>query len=272
MEPIQQHIPPGKRIYVIPDGPLVRLNLETLPVAGASPHYWIDDAEVAVAPALSILTEEPSDQPFGPRPTLLLMGDPNYAGTTYPPLAAAGEEIRNIQHHFPQAEPAVFAGARATPAAYFDARPAGFSIIHFAAHAETADDPLNSAVILSPQENRRRLTARDVIACPLSSRLVTISGCRSAGDRTYAGEGMIGLAWAFLHAGARSVVAGLWDINDTSTARLMDRFYLGIAQGDAVAVALRKAKLDVAKDPQYKKPYYWAAFQVYTRGVTKSHN
>jgi hypothetical protein len=58
---------------------------------------------------------------------------------------------------------------------------------------------------------------------PLRADLVTLSACRSSGARTYAGEGLVGLARAFLQAGAGSVIAGLWDVSDQSTSEMMDR-------------------------------------------------
>ena len=76
---------------------------------------------------------------------------------------------------------------------------------------------------------------------------MTISACRSAGERAYSGEGLVGFAWAFLRAGSRRVVAGLWDVDDRSTATLMDRFYEGIAAGEPPARALRDAKLALMK-------------------------
>jgi CHAT domain-containing protein len=95
--------------------------------------------------------------------------------------------------------------------------------------------------------------------------LVTISACRSAGERAYSGEGLVGFAWAFLRAGSRRVVAGLWDVDDRSTATLMDRFYAGLATGAPPARALREAKLALMKSgANYGKPYYWAAFQMFT--------
>ena len=65
------------------------------------------------------------------------------------------------------------------------------------------------------------LLARDVMAKPWTAALVTVSACRSAGGKTYAGEGMVGFAWTFLKAGAGNVIAGLWDVNDRSTTELM---------------------------------------------------
>jgi CHAT domain-containing protein len=69
------------------------------------------------------------------------------------------------------------------------------------------------------------------------------SRCRRAGARAYSGEGLVGFAWAFLRADASRVIAGLWDVDDRSTADLMDRLYAGIARGDTASHALREAKL-----------------------------
>ena len=75
---------------------------------------------------------------------------------------------------------------------------------------------------------------------------------------------MLAKAWAFLQAGAHSVIAGLWDVPDKSTALLMDRMYEQIEAGQPAADALRAAKLSLIQS-NYAKPYYWAPFQIYTR-------
>lgn len=99
---------------------------------------------------------------------------------------------------------------------------------------------------------------------PLSATLVTLSACRSAGAKTYSGEGQVGLSWAFLRAGARSVVAGLWDVTDRSTATLMADFYQQLSQQVAPIEALRHAKLSLLHGRNvYQKPFYWGPFQLY---------
>ncbi len=121
---------------------------------------------------------------------------------------------------------AVYRADQATPARYRDAMPEQFGVVHFTAHAAAnAESPLDSAVILSKDGSGYKLYARDVAEQPLSADLVTISACRSAGERTYAGEGLVGFAWAFLRAGAQRVIAGLWDVDDRSTADLMGHVY-----------------------------------------------
>ena len=105
-----------------------------------------------------------------------------------------------------------------------------------------------------------------MIDVPLHADLVTISACHSAGARVYSGEGLVGFAWAFLRAGARYVVAGLWDVTDNSTPDMMDRFYGAIQTGDSPVAALRIAKLSMIHSAgAFRKPYYWGPFQIYIR-------
>src|SRR5262249_20725559 len=107
--------------------------------------------------------------------------------------------------------------------------------------------------------------ARDIIRTRLTARLVTISACESAGARTYAGEGLVGLSWAFLRAGAHEVVGALWQVGDASTADVMESVYEQIGGGQAPADAMRAAKLAMLKSGSvYRRPFYWAAFVLYS--------
>jgi CHAT domain-containing protein len=139
-------------------------------------------------------------------------------------------------------------------------------MIHFTAHAvANPESPLDSAIMLSGPDHAFKLYARDVAEQPLNAELVTVSACRSAGERAYSGEGLVGFAWAFLRAGARRVIAGLWDVDDRSTADLMDQVYGKIAAGMPPPRALREAKLAaLRKGGAFAKPYYWAPFEVFT--------
>jgi CHAT domain-containing protein len=105
----------------------------------------------------------------------------------------------------------------------------------------------------------------DVVRHPLTAYLVTISACNGAGTKSYAGEGLVGLSWAFLRAGAHNVIAGLWEVSNASTPQLMDELYKGIHAGEDPATALRKAKLTlVHSSGNYRKPFYWAPFLLYS--------
>jgi CHAT domain-containing protein len=79
---------------------------------------------------------------------------------------------------------------------------------------------------------------------------------------------LVGLSWAFVRAGAHNVIAALWEVsNAPSTSELMDSFYKGLSRGQDPASALRDAKLSFLHSSNsravFKKPYYWAPFQLY---------
>lgn len=263
IQPVASVLPSGGRVIIVPDGALNTLNFETLPVPGERRRYWIEDVEIAVAPSLASLSVRLSPS-IDREQSVLLIGDPVSADPKFPSLKYAAAEMKAVSGAF-SGRASVYAASRATPAQYLASQPGKFGIVHFTAHAEAnAESPLDSAVILSPDEGGYKLYARDVADRPLSADLVTISACRSAGERTYAGEGLVGFAWAFLRAGARRVIAGLWDVDDRSTAALMGQVYAKVADGVSPGEALRSAKLEMIRGgTATAKPYYWAPFQLF---------
>lgn len=250
----------GDRITVIPDGRLAAFNFETLVTPKG--RYWIEDVTLESANALQFVSAPKSTG----RGKMLLIGNAPKADPEFPPLPNASAEIAGIEKYFDQRT--TLAGAAATPAAYLKSNPESYTYIHFVAHAAaTRQRPLDSAVILGRDQNGYKLYARDVVASPhpLKARLVTISSCHSAGKRAFAGEGLVGLAWAFLRAGAHEVVAALWEVNDASTVKLMDSMYAGIHAGLPPVDALRNAKLNLLRSQSvHRKPQYWAPFVLYS--------
>jgi CHAT domain-containing protein len=102
------------------------------------------------------------------------------------------------------------------------------------------------------------LAASDVIRLDLAGALVTLSACESGRNEVYAGDELIGLTRAFLGAGATTLVAGLWLVQDETTAELMENWYKLLSEGVGRATALRNAQL--ALKDKYPHPYYWAPF------------
>ena len=269
IQPAADLIPPNGRVIVVPDGDLHHINLESLPVPGPKPHYWLEDAVVSIAPALTLI--EPGASSRSSERSVLAIGAPvTVDAVNYPELRGTRDEIENVRRLFGAAAEPV-EGKEATPDALARARNRRLSIIHFAAHGESNETaPLESAVILSPNDRGvYKLYARDVKDLNLDADLVTISGCKSAGARSYAGEGLLGFAWAFLQSGARNVVAGLWDVGDRGTSELMRQFYEQIKAGEPPAEALHHAKVAMTrhKRESWRRAYSWAAFQCYQRSA-----
>jgi len=263
--PARASIPRGASVIVVPDGCLHGLNFETLIVEAPAPHYWIEDVTVAVAPALGVLRAAP--RRLDPPGKLLFIGDPEAADPAFPPLPHLKQEAEIVQRVFPPRSITVLTQRLAQPGAYGAAGPVDYSLIHFAAHAvANAESPLNSAIVLSKSGEDYKLYAKDVLELPLKADLVTISACRGAGARSYPGEGLLGFTWAFLQAGARNVVAGLWNADDAATAELMDEFYRRLTSGAIPAAALRLAKLKLLKsEGPNRRPYYWGPLELFTR-------
>jgi CHAT domain-containing protein/Flp pilus assembly protein TadD len=267
--PAEKLIPKNSRVVVLPDGSLNSLNFETLIVAGSKPkdraHYWIEDVTITTANSLALLSRTSLAAP--PKDgRLLVVGDALAASTDFPPLLQAGKEIGLLQNYFSSAQRLELTGANATATRFLSSQPEKFSYLHFATHGTASRTrPLESAVILSPDGDSYKLYARDVVKHPLTAYLVTISACNGAGTKSYAGEGLVGLSWAFLRAGAHNVIAGLWEVSNASTPQLMDELYKGLRAGEDPASALRKAKLTlVHSSGNYRKPFYWAPFLLYS--------
>jgi CHAT domain-containing protein/tetratricopeptide (TPR) repeat protein len=159
-----------------------------------------------------------------------------------------------------------FAASRETATS---GRLAEYRIIHFATHGVVnARQPELSGVVLSLFDPRGRrqdgfLRLHDVYNLTLAADLVVLSGCQTALGKELRGEGLLGLTRGFMYAGARAVVASLWQVDDESTAELMERTYRGILKEHRrPSDALRAAQLEMSQDKRWAAPFYWAGFVI----------
>lgn len=261
IEPVAKRIPRDARVIIIPDGRLHSFNMESL-IDPAS-HYWIESVTIETAGSLALLDRRRDDQSST---SMLLVGDPPSPAPEFQRLPKAADELDLVQRRFAHAC-TTLTGSHATPREYRKANAATFGYIHFVAHGFASRlRPLESAVVLAREGDSYKLYARDIIKQKLHARLVTISSCHGAGTRAYTGEGLVGLAWAFLHAGAHQVIAALWEVNDNATPKLMDDLYAGIRAGQDPATALRNAKLKLVRNKSsvFRQPRYWAPFVLYS--------
>ena len=270
--PAAGSIDTAKPVMILADGELSQLNFETLIVPRdekkSVPHYWIEDVTLEAAPSLAMLAA--AKAPAESDGELLMLGNAVLADENYPELPQAEREMQQIAKHFAAKEATVFDRQWANPSNYFASDPGRYAYIHFVAHGVASrTDPLDSAIILSQtsaSQESFKLYARDIMQHPIDARLVTISACYGSGTRAYAGEGLVGLSWAFLRAGAHNAIGAMWAASDDSTPIVMDALYQGIRQGEPPATALREAKLRLLHSKSvYRKPFYWAPFQIYTR-------
>lgn len=259
--PAANSVPANANVVVIPDGPLCDLNFETLIPPGPAPHYWIESATVTISPSLRLLAAE-RPRAIEPGSVLAIGG----AVQVDPGLQPIGDgELRAIKEIY-GAKCDLLSGVHATPMSFTHAHPEHYSLIHFSAHAiQYPQSPLDSYIALSPgTDNDYRLYADEFTRIRLAADLVTLSACQSAGAKNVPGEGLVGLTWAVLGAGAHNVIASLWPVAAPATAGLMNRFYIHLHSGESPDRALRAAKLELITKLR-ATPYDWAAFQLYSR-------
>lgn len=157
----------------------------------------------------------------------------------------------------------------ATKAAVTDGGLDRFRKLHFATHGLLdSQHPELSGLVLSQFDARGRqqdgvLRLNDIYNLHLDADLVVLSACQTALGKEIKGEGLIGLTRGFMYAGAARVLASLWSVEDRATGALMGKLYRGmLREGLSPAAALRKAQLAMARDPQWKSPYFWAGFSL----------
>ena len=137
----------------------------------------------------------------------------------------------------------------------------GFRTVHFATHAVASTlDPRGCGVVLSDGE---RLGVDEISRLRLDGALAVLSACRTGEGELIPGEGIVGLGWSFLRAGARGVVATTWAVDDEASARLMVDFHRRLKAGSDPVRALNAARRERAAAGL--PPAIWGPFVIVVR-------
>jgi CHAT domain-containing protein len=285
--PVREGIGPRvTRLVVVPDGALHELPFETLPVdagEGARPRFLLEEFTISYAPSATVLSElaEPGRVFDAPeRADAMILADPaldapgpepasdRLVRALYEderldisPVPATRVEAAAISR-FVRPGSAILMGADASERRVKEEGLDRFRVLHFATHGLVSERaPYRSALVLARTDGEDGfLQAREIYGLRLRSDLVVLSACQTARGSVIRGEGVESLAGAFLHAGARSVVASLWNVNDERTATFMEAFYRHLSAGEPSDAALRAAKLELMADPATASPRVWAPF------------
>jgi len=136
-----------------------------------------------------------------------------------------------------------------------------YDVLHIASHVFVDDgSPWRSEILQAPPGDPVNLRAASIAESRLSARLAVLSSCFSGGGQITTGEGVLGLANAFVAAGVPAVLASLWAVDDAVTAGFVRLFYSGLADGLGTAEALRAAQERLRAEPATAHPFYWAGF------------
>ena len=279
--PVQDSIQ-GKKLIIVPDKHLFFTPFSAL--VDENDNYFSLTHSFQITPSLHSLKssiQRSSDLSIG---YALFVGNPavgkvssNEGELTLPHLPSATEEVEGLSKLF-----------QATPLLERDATKervlqllGGATIVHIAAHGE----PNKGEIILAPNSSREQpsvslpkpdsylLTQSDIANISLQARLVVLCCCYT-GQGEISSEGVIGITRAFLAAGARSVLAALWPIDDTATKEFMKKFYDELCQETTVCEALRRTMNVFQKHEikDYRSSRAWAPFTIYGEDVKFQKN
>jgi CHAT domain-containing protein/Tfp pilus assembly protein PilF len=289
--PAAPAITAADRVLIVADGPLHSLPFAALagPAQGTGDRSWqylVEWKPLHTALSTTVYAEHQKGrrQASAP-PTLVAFGDPRYPaasegaggtpasdvqairrrGYALTPLPATRAEVEALARGFGR-HATVYLGEDATEARAKAI--SGPTYVHFATHGLLDPrSPLDSALALTMPATRRSgeenglLQAWEIIEqVRIDADLVTLSACETALGDAVAGEGLIGLTRAFHYAGARSVLATLWQVADESTSTLMSSFYTHLRAGVPKDDALRRAQIEAISGRDTAAPFHWAAF------------
>ena len=240
IQPALQHIR-GKELVIVPHDVLHYLPFQTL--QSADGRYMIERYPIYYLSSASLMqfTQE-KRRAMGD--TVLAFGNPDLDDPKMV-LQFAEIEAGEIKKLYPDATLLLKKDATEEKAKALSPHN---EIIHFASHAElNEDDPLASAILLTKSDKEDgRLEVREIFGMDLKANLVVLSACETGLGKLSSGDELVGLTRAFIYAGTPSVVASLWNVEDSSTAQLMASFYKNLKTMSKVE-ALRQAQLQLIR-------------------------
>jgi CHAT domain-containing protein len=270
IDPVRHLLPAEvKRLVIVPDGSIHRVPFAALMLAGDT--LVAQRFEIVVAPSVGIaLRGLPSG--VRSRAGVLVFGAPDVAPASasriaagpiadqWPPLPGAHREMHDVARRISRSE--IIEGAAATLSALQVAAKRGGPVLHLATHARAMEGSLMSGAMLfsSARGASAEATAPEIAAMSLPFDLVVLSACESANGQLLTGEGLQGLANAFLEAGARGVLATRWRLEDVGAEHFLRAFYRSLAEGKDATSALAVARQDAIGHGV--SPATWANFEL----------
>ncbi|MBK8316527.1 MAG: CHAT domain-containing protein [Acidobacteria bacterium] len=283
IKPAENDLKNMTAICFVPDD--ILWNFPFQAAQGSDNRFLLEQYSIYYAPSLNTLSMLSEDiRPNGSHKNLsfLSYANPPVASkdslirgnsrrnAVFAPLPEAEVEVNKISRLFSKGHSRALVGEKAVESS-FKTLASEYKNIHLATHGVLNNqNPMNSYLLFSDvgdEKNDSLLEAREIANLDLDADMVVLSSCETARGSIRRGEGVVGMAWAFLSAGARSTVVSQWKVDSTATASLMVNFYGNMFRNKARtrmtrSESLRQASLKLMKDNRYRHPFYWAGFIV----------
>ena len=256
----------GDKLVIVPDGPLWLAPFAAL--LNPFSKYLCESFKVRLIPSLTSLKIITHCPKFHSSSGALVIGDPDMSEVTnsqgdqiLEQLPFARQEAQMIGQIL---NTAPLTGKLATKCEVLK-QISSVAVVHIAAHGrmETGEIALSpnpeSRKWQTPAEEDYMLTMKDVMSVKLRAKLVVLSCCHSGRGEIKA-EGVVGIARAFIGAGARSVLVSLWAIDDKATLEFMKSFYHNLVKGRSASESLNHAMKCLRESEKFVDLKYWAPF------------
>lgn len=259
LQPAERHLRGASRVVIVADETLQRIPFPAL--ISPAGRYFIEDASIVFAPSSS--TYVVGEQRHTRGTAVLAVAQPAPEGMET--LTNAEREVLDIVDLYSSGR--VFVGPQIT-AEEFLHRAGRAAVVHFAGHAQISRfAPSDSALLFEGSAGpTMRLRAATIASALLPDHpLVVLAGCRTGDGPLRQNEAQDSLATAFLRAGARGVVATLWDVDDDVTADFFQLFHAHLSAGGSAPDALRHAQTSFLQSPNqhHRKLRNWSAYALF---------
>ncbi|WP_020585970.1 CHAT domain-containing protein [Desulfobacter curvatus] len=274
--PVERWIQNKRNLLIVPDDSLHMLPFQVLltdPDQSCSQSvlpYLVFKHAIAYAPSAAIFENLDATRPMenSKRRSLIAFAPGEFKSENenwqrLSALPASIDEVRNIEAFFKPGQAVVKIYNEATKRAVLSERLSDFRFVHFATHAHFDDaDPNGPGIVFyGGDDSEVLLQTAELAELELDADLIVLSACNTAMGKLTAGEGMLGLVRASFCAGARTVCASSWEVEDTATSILMANLYDNlVVKGLTKAEALRTSQLQLICKEQWSSPWFWGAF------------
>lgn len=273
--PVEPLLSDSKQLFIVPDKGLNRLPFAAL-IDSKSGEFFVEKYRFVISPSVNVFvkcSEWARERRQGGTERVLSVGDPSFDRHQFPdlrPLPSSRREAEQVGKLY-AGELLVGEYAREDRVR---AEMAEADVIHIASHFVVDEQsPMLSKLLLAHEQRQRPVGGGDLdgtlsafevhgMRFP-NTRLVVLSACQTGVERSYRGEGAVGMARAFISAGVPLVVASLWPVDSNATGELMISFHRHRSQPKmSTAEALRRAQVEMIRSPDRRNqmPYSWAAF------------
>jgi CHAT domain-containing protein len=240
----------ARDVVVVPDGPLHRVPFGAL-FDAESGQYVFERSAVRVASNIAFARPDPPGQPAALKATII--GDPQVSGSNlFPPLVAARREAAEVAKLY--STPTMVVGSDATKHRVLETMTSA-DVVHFAGHAIAGPSISRPRLLLAgnPTDVTTGLSATDLDGTIKGGTRVVLAGCETGATRLDRVESLTSISSAFLRAGAGSVVAALWPLNDTSGAAFFPLVHRELVNGQRTSAAVARAQRACRANPSCRR-------------------